>query len=66
MMYKEDSDNFLIAISLSLFSFVFLFFGLKISLWYLLVGFVFLVFSIRYWIKLRDVSGYHSEYQLVG
>jgi hypothetical protein len=49
----EDDGSFLLACFLSMFTFVSYFFGWKISLWYFLLGLVFMIAAIYYWIKVK-------------
>ena len=52
----ESDGSFLLACFLSMFTFVSYFFGWKISLWYFLLGFVFMIGAIYYWVKIKKGS----------
>ena len=49
---QRDSDLFL-AISLSIFTFCFMFLGLKMHKFYFMVGFGCLIFAVVYWIRVK-------------
>jgi len=52
---KKDSDLFL-AICLSVFTFSFMFLGLRMHGFYCLTGFACLIFAVRYWVKIKKYS----------
>jgi hypothetical protein len=52
---KPDGD-FLLACFLTMFTFVFYFFGWKISITYFIFGFVFMFASIYYWVKVKKAD----------
>lgn len=53
---SEKDSNFFLAIALSIFTFCFMFLGLKMHLVYFAVGFLCLIFAVRYWVKIKKAS----------
>ncbi|MEK6925576.1 MAG: hypothetical protein AABW71_05060 [Nanoarchaeota archaeon] len=57
MQFTSDKDNsFFLAICLSIFTFCFMFLGLRMHLVYFVAGFVCLIFAVRYWVKVKKSS----------
>ena len=57
MQFTSDRDNnFFLAICMSIFTFSFMFLGLKMHLLYFVAGFGCLIFAVRYWTKLKRDS----------
>ena len=50
---SEKDSNFFLAISLSIFTFCFMFLGLRMHLIYFFAGFGCLIFAVRYWVKVK-------------
>ena len=52
---KKGSDFFL-AIALSIFTFSFMFLGLRMHEFYYVTGFACLIFAVRYWTRFKKYS----------
>ncbi len=52
---EKDSDSF-VAIMSSIFTFCFMFLGTKSTSWYYVAGFVCLIISIVYWVKVKKAD----------
>ncbi len=54
MKFTDEKDsNLLLAIMSSIFTFCFMFLGVRLIFWYYLVGFVCLIIAIVYWVKVK-------------
>lgn len=56
MKYFEDKDCFFMAIASSMFTFAFMFLGIRMSWWYFLLGFLFLASSLMFWNKVKQIQ----------
>jgi hypothetical protein len=57
MQFGEKKDsNFFLAICLSIFTFCFMFLGMRMHLAYFLAGFGCMIFAVRYWVKIKKES----------
>ncbi len=50
---SKKGNDFFLAISLSFFTFCFMFLGVRLSNWYYFAGFICLFAGIKYWVKVK-------------
>lgn len=50
---SEKESNFFVAIMSSIFTFCFMFLGVRMSPWYFFAGFFCLIVGIIYWVKVK-------------
>jgi polysaccharide pyruvyl transferase WcaK-like protein len=53
---SQKDSNFFLAICLSIFTFSFMFLGMRMHLFYFAAGFGCLIFAVRYWAKVKKES----------
>ena len=52
----EKESDFFVAIMSSIFTFCFMFLGVRLSSWYYLAGFVCLIVGIVFWVKVKNAD----------
>lgn len=61
MAYFEEKDSLFMATASSMFAFTSMFLGVAISGWYLILGFFFLAFSLKFWKKVKQLQTTHHK-----